>query len=369
MLMKNILLYTISALVLAGCQDVFMPDVETVEPVIYIECMFTSLPENHEVKVFYTRSFNDRPYYPYEDNAIVEIEDGKGNIIPFYYRDNGIYKCDTNNIYMAELGESYVLRVSTSDGEIYESSPQTVKECPEISNLFCRFDREVYLDQNLNNDYLEIQREGIKIISETQGISPVHNYYFYRWTGYEQHVNIISTLSGESSYLIYRHRPIMSKYRYTIRTGNADQFLDFEIKNQELLFISTEDMSNYIQPFPDTLFVLQDNWFDGLLFRLQQLSVSDNAYSFWRDAELQLEANGRLFDPVAPQLKGNIKCITDSMKDVIGIFNASHVTERYAYFYIDYKNRTTTLDLEGFPTLYLDTCSWGIPDDWVRRPH
>jgi len=366
--MKHILLIILSIVILAGCQNIFMPNVETIEPVLYIECMLTTLPEKHEVKVLYTRSFNDRPYYPFVEDAIVEIEDTESNIIPFYYIGNGIYRCDSNNTYMAELGESYVLRVSTSDGEVFESSPQTVRECSEISNLFCKYDKDVYLNQNLNNDVFEVQRDGIQIISETQGIFPVQNYYFYRWVGYEQHVNIITTLSGESSYYLYRHRKMKTKYKQIIRTGNADKFSNFEIKNQEMVFISTEDMSNYIQPFPDTMFVFTDGWFEGMLFKLEQLSISDNAYLFWRDAELQLEAEGRLFDPVAPQLKGNIKCITDSTKDVIGIFNASHVSEKYAYFYINYENRTTSIDIDGFPTLYLDTCSWGMPDDWIRRP-
>ncbi len=366
--MKHILLIILSVIVLTGCQEVFMPEVETIEPILYIECMFTSLPANHLVKIYYTRTFNERPYYPFVDDAIVEIEDTEGNIIPFYYRGSGIYICDSNNTYMAEVGESYVLRVSTSDGEVFESSPQTVRECPEISNLFCKYDQEVHLNQNSNNDVFEVQSDGIQIISETQGISPIQNYYFYRWIGYEQHVNAISTLSGESTYYIYRHRRIKTKYRQIIRTGNADRFLDFKIKNLKMVFISTEDMSNYIQPFSDTMFVLDDNWFEGLLFKLEQLSISDNAYSFWRDAEIQLEAEGRLFDPVASQLKGNFKCITDSTKNVIGIFNASDVSEKYAYFYINSENITTSIDIDGFPTLYLDTCSWGRPDDWIRRP-
>ena len=343
-----------------------MPEIETVEPVIYIECLFTSLPEQHEVKVFYTRSFNERPYYPWVEGAIVEIEDNEGNIIPFYEKAHGIYLSDSNNTYMAELGKSYVLRVSTSEGDVFESSPQTVRECPEISNLFCKYDQDVYLNQNSNNDVFEVQRDGIQILSETQGIFPVHNYYFYRWNGYEQHVTAIS--SGPTTYYLYRHRSIKTKYRQIIRTGNADQYANFEIKNQEMLFISNEDMTNYVQPFDTAMFTFVNNWFEGLLFRLEQLSISDNAYSFWKDAELQLEAEGRLFDPVASQLKGNIRCTTDSTKDVIGIFNASHVSEKYAYFYIDYENKTTSLDIDGFPTLYLDTCSWGRPDDWIRRP-
>jgi hypothetical protein len=212
-----------------------------------------------------------------------------------------------------------------------------------------------------------VYRDGIQIICETQGILPVQNYYFYRWIGYEQHVNVLSPEMGDPISL-YGHRSMKIKYKQVIRTGNADQFHDFLMKNHDLIYISLWDMSNYIIPIDDSTSTLASNYFDGLLFKLEQLSISDNAYSFWRDAELQLEAEGKLFDPVATQLKGNIRCVTDSLKDVIGIFNASDVSEKYAYFYLDGQNRTTSKIINGFPTLYLDSSYHvNMPGDWIRR--
>jgi len=356
------------AIVLAGCQEVFVPEVEDPEPVIMIEGMFTSLSEDHQVKITYTKSFNERPYYDYVDNAHVEIEDDLGNIIPFDYYWNGIYKSDTNHVYKAEIGRTYVLRIITPEGDVFESSPQTVTESPEISKLVCRYDQGVVLTENCNGDVYEIKMDGIDIFGETSGILPFHNYYFYRWDAYIQNVTILTNKEGNLYYYLYRHKRISGKYRDVIRTGNADDYADFNIKNHELVFITKEDMSNYIQPFPDMMYVLLDARFEGLLFKLEQLSISDDAYSFWRKAELQLEAEGRLFDPVASQLKGNMKCISDSTKNVIGVFNASQASLKYAYFYIDYKNLATSIDIDSFPQLYLDTCHWGMPDDWVRVP-
>ncbi len=368
--MKRIVIIILFVIALAGCQEVFVPDIEEMEPVIVIEGMLTSLPEIHEVKISKTRSFSERPYYPHVTDALVEIRDEDGNIIPFQHHNYGVYRSDTNNLYKAELGKTYVLRVVTSEGDVYESSPQTVLESPEISNLVCRFDQSVILTDNSNGDVFEIKKGGIEIIGETQGILPARNYYFYRWNAYEQHVTVLATLGVPPSYYyIYRHKRILGKYRNVIRTGNADEYANFKIKNHKIIFVTTEDMSNYIQPFPDTSFSVLENWFYGLIFKLEQFSISDNAYSFWRDAELQLEAEGRLFDPVASQLKGNIKCVSDSTKAVIGVFNASHVSEKYAFFYIDYLNRTSSMDIDSFPQLYLDTCHWGMPDDWIDRPY
>jgi hypothetical protein len=366
--MKKFIVIILSSLALFDCQEPFHPDIETVEPFVVIEGLFTSLPNNHIVKIHYTRSFNERPYYQYMENALVEIEDEDKNLISFYDYGKGIYRCDTNNAYQAEVGKTYILRVITPEGDIYESQPQTVVESPEINKLYCNYNQKVFLTENTYGDILEISKDGIQIKEETKGVLPIQNYYFFRWTGYEQHVNVLTTPYGISSYYIFRHRKINFKYQSIIRTGNADEYSDFEMKNNKIVFIALDDMVNYIQPFPVDTFTLHDNWFEGLLFKLEQLSVSDDAYSFWRNAELQLEAEGRLFDPVASQLKGNIRCVNDTTKNIVGIFNASHVSVKYAYFYINYKNETFSMDIDGFPTLYLDTCNWSRPDDWIPRP-
>ncbi|MGD2033522.1 MAG: DUF4249 domain-containing protein [Bacteroidales bacterium] len=369
-MMKFFLRGILVTFLISGCQEVYFPGVDDVEPVLVIEGLLTSEPVKHSVKISYTRSFNERPYFPFVEDAYVEIEDENGDIIPFYYVGSGVYRCDTNNSYQAGIGNTYVLRVTTAEGDIFESTPQTVVESPEITKLVCQSDKDLILVENSYGDVLEVVQEGISVFSETSGILPVKNYYLYRWIGYEQHVNILATLPpGPVNYsYIYRHRRLSGKYLNLIRTGNADDFANYRIRNNQMLFIASEDMISYVQPFPDTTYYFYDEYFEGLLFKLQQLSISDNAYAFWYDAELQLEAEGHLFDPVAAQLKGNIRCVNDSTKPVIGIFNASHVTDKYAYFYIDYKNIIYNWDLEGFPTLYLDTCHWGMPDDWIRKP-
>jgi len=203
--MKYLLIIILSVIVLTSCEEVFFPEVDTVEPVLYIEGMYTTHPSKHEVKVLYTRSFNEQPYYPYVADAMVEIEDSHGNIIPFYHKGSGIYRCDTHELHMAVVGESYVLRVTTSDGEVFESLPQTVMECPDISSLYCKYAKNTYLDEYVSGGIFEVHRDGIQIICETRGILSVQNYFFYRWTGYEQHVNIRSpNFGGDPSYL-YGH--------------------------------------------------------------------------------------------------------------------------------------------------------------------
>jgi hypothetical protein len=133
------------------------------------------------------------------------------------------------------------------------------------------------------------------------------------------------------------------------------------------MFIITEDMTNYIPVYPDTL-TLIGTYFEGLLFNLRQLSLSPDAYAYYRDAEKQLEAEGRLFDPAYVQPSGNIECISDPERKVIGVFSASDVNECFVYMYVNYNGRTYTNRIDSFPELWLDTCSYGMPDSWIKPP-
>jgi hypothetical protein len=50
----------------------------------------------------------------------------------------------------------------------------------------------------------------------------------------------------------------------------------------------------------------------------------------------QIQSEGKIFDPVAAQLNGNIKCITDPEKKAIGFFEASSVS--YSEYVVDLRN-------------------------------
>ncbi|MGD2036100.1 MAG: DUF4249 domain-containing protein, partial [Bacteroidales bacterium] len=305
--MRRILPVILLIVVMAGCREVSVPGTDETEPILVVEGVFTSMPGQHEVKLSYTCSFNERPYFPYEENAIVEIEDEDGNIIPFYHVGFSLYRSDSNDTCYAEPGKTYVLRIITPDGEVYESWPQTVLESPEISELECRLDHEMVLVENINGDYREVNYNGIQIMSGTKGSLPAKNYYLYRWIAYEQHLFVVVGPGG--SVYLYSHRKLNGKYTNIIRTGNADEFSDFEIRDHNMVFIPTVYLTDYN---PLLLEPPSFTRFQGLIYKLEQWSLSDNAYLFWRDAELQLAAGGRLFDPVAPRLKGNIRCVSDS---------------------------------------------------------
>jgi hypothetical protein len=69
---------------------------------------------------------------------------------------------------------------------------------------------------------------------------------------------------------------------------------------------------------------------------LSQYTLNRETYLYYKSLYGQIQSEGKLFDPVAAQLNGNIKCITDPEKKTIGFFEASAVS--YSEYIVDLRN-------------------------------
>ena len=102
---------------------------------------------------------------------------------------------------------------------------------------------------------------------------------------------------------------------------------------------------------------------------LNQYSLNNETYLYYRSMDEQLRSEGKLFDPIAVQLTGNIKCTTDPGKKVYGFFEASAVS-RTAYI-IGFRNhRNDEYLITRIPYIYPpepDGC-WinKVPSFWVH---
>lgn len=363
--MKKILFFIILTIVFTACSEIYQPDIEPVESFLVIEGSITSEPGYNYVFLSDSRSYDEDPYFRGQADAEVIVTDNEGTTYEYVEQGSGVYRLNLEEGSTAETGRTYTLRVTTADGAIYESTPQTLAPCGPVKNLLCDYDQQSILTENVYGEVLEETYDGINVIVESNGVLPSDNYYLYSWKAYEQHHAIL--LQGISYFDIYRHRSLNAKYSNIIHTANADEYYNFQLRNEEVFFIIKDDMTNYDPIFPDS-FTLSMSAFEGLIITLKQKSISADAYSFYKDVENQLGAEGRLFDPIAPQLTGNISCTNDESKKVIGVFYASDVAEKIAYFYINSRNRTYSRHIDSMPEIWIDTCSWSLPDGWIKPP-
>jgi hypothetical protein len=69
---------------------------------------------------------------------------------------------------------------------------------------------------------------------------------------------------------------------------------------------------------------------------LNTYSLNNETYLYYKGMDEQLQSEGKLFDPVAAQLNGNIKCISDPEKKALGFFEASSVS--YSAYKISFRD-------------------------------
>jgi hypothetical protein len=363
--MKKIFFYCILLAVFFSCSEVYKPDIDEVEPFLVVEGSISTQPGTNYVFLSNSRSYNEPPYFSGQTGAQIVVSDDEGTTYEFQEAGSGVYRLYLTEENTPQIGRTYVLRVITSDGTIYESSPQTIVPSAPIKNLLCAYDQQSILTEDSYGVAVEQTFDGINVIVESDGVLPTENYYLYSWKAYEEQHSLLN--QGISYYDIYRHRNLNNKYSNIIHTVNADEYYNSQVRNEKVFFIIKGDMTNYEPIFPDS-FVLVENAFEGLLIKLQQKSISADAYKFYTDVENQLAAEGRLFDPISPQLVGNMSCISDESKRVVGVFYATDIEEKTSYFYINSRNRTYSRHIDSLPELWLDTCSWGIPEGWISPP-
>ena len=105
----------------------------------------------------------------------------------------------------------------------------------------------------------------------------------------------------------------------------------------------------------------------GWIVSTTAFSIQKDAYEYYSSVVKQLEAEERMFDPVPSQVKGNIHCLSDTTKLVLGLFEvASKTTRHTAFNWGTGWSEYTILNLPEYKAPVVDSCQDSImPDFWI----
>jgi hypothetical protein len=103
----------------------------------------------------------------------------------------------------------------------------------------------------------------------------------------------------------------------------------------------------------------------GKALQTRVYSLNQTSAVYYQQLNKQLSFEGKLFDPIAVQLKGNIKCTSDPGKVALGLFEVSSCTTRSYWLSYDYGSGDAfyypITDLSGLPD---KGSSKNKPDFW-----
>jgi hypothetical protein len=353
------ILILLSLVLLIACQEVYNPDdIDAGLKIPVIEGYLHDGPGPYRVELSWAAAFYDRSYTAITD-ALVTISDNYGNTEILTETGNGRYYSDKNGI-RGTAGRIYTLHVELPDGSIYESSPVLMQPPKKIDTIYAEIGEKEFTSRNSYGE-LSIYKEGglyvyadmnsktgdrlffrfySRVVSQSQytiyypaPLAPVDVYCWYTWSLNDM-VNVKSTVPFKYEQVIEKHNLGFLPYRY----NSAWQ----------------DDTTSPVHP-------------RGWIVTTTAYSITEDAYEYYNSVITQLNAKERIFDPVPSQITGNIHCINDTGKLVLGLFEVAAKTSRHTAFdWATGLNNYSILNLQKYSVPISDSCQDIIaPDFWI----
>lgn len=275
---KILILAALLSVVLYSCEDVVEIDIneENID-LISVEAYLENRPNNNVyVKLQKTLQVDDSRENPPVNDAVVEIsqnEDYSNSVLLSEMNNSGVYILPPNEVYNAEPGKTYYLRITTSDG-VQITASDYMKQVETLDSV------KVNLSARGDFEFLAIFISS----QETPGEGD-----YYKWDIY-----INNELLYESENLTFASDELV----------DGNYIYDFEIFTDFY-----EDDEDRILRMGDTIYV-------------EQLSITEPVYDFYIGMVNQAFAGSPFSVPPA-NVQSNLT--SSDGKRVLGIFSARDV--------------------------------------------
>lgn len=317
---------------LISCSEVYYPNLDEGEKILVVNGIISNKQKSHYFNLSWARSFNSSDPFETISNAIVYITDNCDEEFYLTSIGDGIY-CTDSLLFKPEVGNTYTLHIVLDNGDLYQSDPQVLLPIQTFDNIFGVVEHKDFL--------VDIQNS--TLVQSYEGINTYLNFSF-------------------SEKIIPRYRfsvDLLIEYAYDVNSGMSQNtnfcwLMVNPNRNINLLGSKYDSESpNKIKHSICFLPKAKEFWrlehdYSIFIIRLNYFRLNEDTYSFYKNAYDQLEANNSIFDPIAVQLKGNIKCINNSKKIALGFFEASSNSDSTFIIFERSSSEVNYLELNDF---------------------
>lgn len=292
----------------SGCiQEADVPIGEN-QRILVVEGGVSTVPKSHLISIARTANYAgilDGGEVIKETGATVVVRDSEGNSIFFEEGEvEGNYYSPPE--FAAEIGKSYTLLIQTSDGEVFNSIPQTVEATPAIDALV-----PVFVTKT--DPVTQFDVYGLEVYSSFKD-SEERDYYLWSTRG----VYSISARPDLHTDALGNPTP---KDCCATCWVSENRISEFRTVNDELF---NGDQRNEIVAFIED----DGHRFDSKYYlKVEQSKIPSEAYEFYKILNQLAEIDGDIFDPPPVTSRGNIINIDDPDQNIIGYFYALDVIE------------------------------------------
>jgi Domain of unknown function (DUF4249) len=302
----------------SACQEVYEPDVDSDLSVLTVDGLFTDNSETYRIHLQMALPSDSSGIGTPVSGAEVSITDDLSHIYPFNETVNGFYVSDSS-VFAVHFGRKYTLRILTSDGNKYESSAQELIPDKEIDNIYGRLTLKPFIWKNHNGEYVHIDNKGIETFIDFFS-DPEQSFTFK----FNATVLIEYTYLERLSDNPYENGKLYAWEKWDLKeniniTETRYQNGNHEIIGHPLPFLPVEKSWYSLEPDIWKIDFQVVHW----ILIIDQFRLNEDSYSFYKKIREQLAAEGKLFDPIAVQINGNIRCTNNPSKLVLGNFEVS----------------------------------------------
>ncbi|MDX9947579.1 MAG: DUF4249 domain-containing protein [Bacteroidales bacterium] len=296
-------------LIISGCITSFVPETDEDPDLLVVEAMITDQAEAFSIRLSRSMPLGERtrpttslrPVSGY----IVSIVDDLGN----YYQVressvNGTYVTDPA-FFRAVVGRTYTLRINpsfNSEADIYsyQSLPMKMNPVPPIDSLY--YGKVLITDKTRYT----IAEEGCNVYLNTE--DPSGECKFFRWDYSE-------TWKFQLPYPVPNNTCWISSNSDNILIKSTSVLSEARVSNFPVKFISNET---------DRLKVRYS-------ILVNQYSLNEDEFTFWEKLQNISEEVGGLYDITPGTIPGNIYCVEEPSRQVLGYFSVSAKTSSRLY--------------------------------------
>jgi hypothetical protein len=225
------------------------------------------------------------------------------------------------------VGSTYKLYVKMLTGQTYESTSETMKGVPEIENAITRF--EIF-DQYSKVD---VRRAGFTVYLDFKDMPSEGDFYLWNWKNY-RNASFCATCTDGGKFDFKKLDCVQPKFPTDAILNYMCDGNCWDINTNNDLNVFSDVLTNGQRVVGRQVARIPfDNW-TPYYFRLEQRSITKNAFAFYQSLISQVQSSGSLFDvPAETRFSLNIKSLTTPSERVLGIFNVFSVRKKI--FYID----------------------------------
>lgn len=224
--------------------------------------------------------------------------------------------------FVGKVGSTYKLNVKMLTGQTYESTAETMKAVPEIENAITRFET---FDQYSKVD---IRRAGFTVYLDFKDSPTEGDFYLWNWKHYDR-LSFCATCTDGGKYDFKKLDCVQPKFPTDAILNYMCDGNCWDITTNNDLNVFSDVLTNGQRVVGRQVARIPfDNW-TPYYFRLEQRSITKNAFAFYQSLISQVQSSGSLFDvPAETRFSLNIKSLTTPSERVLGIFNVFSVRKK-----------------------------------------